>query len=130
VPAHADDHAAVERRVGLPVSTAVETVASVGLAGPGRDRAGAAQLREGGFGPDPVGVVAGGGEELAGDVGADAERLDQPWGGLLGEGLELAAVDLDLLVQLELAAGQGAECVTHGVAWRSGRRRWPTRRGQ
>jgi hypothetical protein len=99
----------------LAVPAAVETVPPVGLAGPGRDGAGTAELREGGFGADPVGVVAGGGEELAGDVGADPERLDQLGCGLLGERLELAAVDLDLLVELEPPTGERAQGVTRRV---------------
>src|SRR4051794_9561358 len=46
VPAHADDDGAVEGGVGLPVASSVEAVPSVGLAGAGRDGAGAAHLRE------------------------------------------------------------------------------------
>src|SRR3954471_9158661 len=51
-PAHAHDDHAVERGVGLPVPAAVEAVAAVGLAGPGRNRTGTAHLREGCLGPD------------------------------------------------------------------------------
>src|SRR4051794_11527608 len=50
VPAHADDDDAVERGVRLSVAAPVEAVPAAGLAGSGGDRAGAAQLRERGFG--------------------------------------------------------------------------------
>lgn len=62
---------------------------AVGLAGPSRDRAFTAELREGGFGTDPVGVVAGRNEQFAGDVKSDPERFDQLGRGLLRERLEL-----------------------------------------
>ena len=55
-------------RVGGPVPAAVEAV-SVGLAAGGGDRCGAAEVGEGGFGAQPVGVVAGGDQQLPGDVG-------------------------------------------------------------
>src|SRR3954447_15865620 len=64
VPAHAHDHRPVEGSVGLPVAAAVKAVAAVGATGAGGDGAGAAHLREGGFGADPVAVVAGGHEQL------------------------------------------------------------------
>ena len=47
---------------------------SVGAAGAGRDRRDAAQVGEGGLAAQPVGVVAGGDQQLPGDLGADAEE--------------------------------------------------------
>ena len=64
------EHHDVEGVVGVAVAAAVEAV-SVGAAAAGRDRGDAAQVGERGFGGDPVGVVAGAGEELAGDFGPD-----------------------------------------------------------
>jgi hypothetical protein len=57
----------------VAVAASVESV-SVDAAAAGRDRRGAAQMGECGFGGDPVGVVAGAGEELAGDLGADTGK--------------------------------------------------------
>lgn len=48
----------VERGVGLTVRASIEPVAARGLAGPGRDRADAAEFRERYFGSDPVTVVS------------------------------------------------------------------------
>src|SRR3712207_9132406 len=63
-------HDAVEGGVGLAVAAAVESMA-VRLARGGRDRGGAAEHRERRFGVQPVGVLPGGDQQLAGDVGAD-----------------------------------------------------------
>jgi hypothetical protein len=53
-------------------------------------------------------------EHLGGDVQADTDGLDQLWGDGLGLGLEMLAVDLDLVVQEQPASGQRAEDVPHG----------------
>lgn len=98
MPAQPDDDDPKQRGVGLPVATPVEPVAG-GLAGGGRDGAGTAQLGVGSLGADPSGVVAGSTEQLGGAVEPDPEGGDQPGGGLVGECLELAGVELDLLVQ-------------------------------
>ena len=58
------------------VAVLVESV-SVGAAAAGWDRRDAAQVGERGFGGDPVGVVAGAGQELAGDLGADTGKGQQ-----------------------------------------------------
>src|SRR5665647_968288 len=84
VVAHADEDDAVECGVGLAVAAPVGPVA-VCLARGGVDRGGAAEHREGGFGAESFGVVAGGDQERAGGVGADAERLEEPWRGRSGE---------------------------------------------
>ena len=115
VPAHAHDDASVERGVGLAVAAAVEAVASVGLAGPGRDGTGAAHLRERRFGADPVGVVAGGDEELAGDVGADPERLDQFGAAAVVRVLSWRLWTLISSCSSSQRRASDAEHVTHGV---------------
>jgi hypothetical protein len=84
----------------LSVAAAIEAVSAVGFAGAGRDRAGPAHLGEGGLGPDPGLVVAGSDQHLSGDVEADADGLEQLRCRRLGLGLEVVAVDLDLLVQV------------------------------
>ena len=70
---HADDYDSVERRVGLAVTAAVESVAG-GHAGGGGDRCDAAEPSECRFGPDAFGVVAGDDQHLGGGVGSDGER--------------------------------------------------------
>ena len=77
------------------------------LAGIGGD---AAQVGEGGFGGDPVGIVAGAGEELAGDLGPDAGQGEQGWGDLGADQLvELVVGVGDLFGQLLVAAGESAQ---------------------
>jgi hypothetical protein len=72
---HAGQDDGVQRLVGAAVAAADESV-TTGPPGGGWDRRGAAQVGEGGFGSQLLRVVAGGGEQLAGDVGADAEQLE------------------------------------------------------
>ena len=52
VPAHADDHDSIERRVGLPVASAEQPV-PVRDSARGWYRTGAAEFRKRGVGPDP-----------------------------------------------------------------------------
>jgi hypothetical protein len=63
----------VEGVVGVAVAASVESV-SVDAAAAGRDRSDTAQMGELGLGGDPVGVVAGAGQELAGDLGTDTAK--------------------------------------------------------
>src|SRR5665213_4385373 len=98
MPAHANDDRSVQSRVRLAVSAPVEPVSTVGLPRAGRDRTGAAEFRQGGIGADAIGVVAGGDQHFCCDIGPDAKGGDQLWRCSLGELLELAGVDLDLLM--------------------------------
>jgi len=68
VPPLADEHDAAKRCVCLPVPASVQTMPAGGLARSGRDWTYAAHLRERGFGPDPVGVVACGDQHLGGGI--------------------------------------------------------------
>jgi hypothetical protein len=61
----------VKRIVGATVTATTEPV-SVGASAAGGDRRGAAEVREGGFGVDPVKVVAGADGHLAGDLGSNS----------------------------------------------------------
>src|SRR3712207_7121051 len=63
VGAHAHDDDAVEGGIGLPVPAAVQPVPAGHAAGC-RDRAGAAELGQGGFGMDPLRTVADENEHL------------------------------------------------------------------
>src|SRR5512132_2510305 len=80
MPAHPDDDDPEQRGVGLAVAAPVEAV-TAGLAGGGRDGAGAAQLGGGSLRADPTGVVARGTEQLGGAVEPDPEGGDQLGGG-------------------------------------------------
>ena len=72
VVAHPDDGDDVEGAVGGSVAAAAEPVPAGGAAAAGWLWGDAAQLGEGCFAVDAVGVVAGGDEELAGDLDPDA----------------------------------------------------------
>ena len=78
VVAHAHEHDREQGVVGSPVAVGVETVTD-GLADEAGMRTGAAEFGEGCIGVESVGVVAGGGEELCGDVGADTGQAEQRW---------------------------------------------------
>jgi hypothetical protein len=89
------EHDDVEGVVGVAVTASVESV-PVDAAAAGRDGRGAAQVGECGFGGDPVGVVAGAGQELAGDLGADigkGEQVGRDVGDQLGD-LQVGVADL------------------------------------
>ena len=58
VEPYTDDDGSIEGSVGLSVATTIEAVPAGGLSGRGRERTGTAELREGGFRTNPVGVVA------------------------------------------------------------------------
>jgi len=104
-PAEYDD---VQGVVGGAVTSAVEPV-TVGSAAAGWDRGHAAQVRERGFGTKPVGVVAGGDEDLPGDLDPDAGQREQPRGGGGHQCSELSVGLDDLLGQVLVALGQPAQ---------------------
>jgi hypothetical protein len=66
----------IERIIGATVTATIEPV-SMGASAAGRDRRGAAEVREGGLGLDPVKVVAGADEHLAGDFGSNPGKGKQ-----------------------------------------------------
>jgi hypothetical protein len=86
----------VEGIVGATVTAAIEPV-SVGASAAGGDRCGAAEVREGGFGLDPVKVVAGGNEYLAGDLGSNSGKGKQGGGDLVHQLMKLLVGFGDLL---------------------------------
>ena len=99
MPSHAHDP--VQCRVGLPVPAAIEPEPTAGFARSGRDWADPAELGEGGFGTDPIGVVADGDQQLSGGVEPHPGAFQHVGCGSLGQGLEMYAMDLDLFVQIE-----------------------------
>ncbi len=80
----------------------------MGIGHPPQSAANATSLRT------RVCVVAGGDEHLRCDAGADPEGVEELGHGLGGEGLEVAGVDLDLVVEVEPAASELDERVAHG----------------
>lgn len=82
----------------------------MGAAGAGRDWGRRAQVREGCLGPEPVGVVPGGDQELGRGLGADSGQRDQLGGGLGDQWLELGVGVGDLLGEVLVAAGQAPQC--------------------
>src|SRR5215212_4932013 len=77
---HPDDHGQVQGPVGVAVPAAVQPVPA-GLARAGRDGGDPAQVGEGGLAAEPLGVLAGGCQQLAGVVVADREQLQEPGSG-------------------------------------------------
>jgi hypothetical protein len=73
---HAAENDYVEGVVCAAVTATVKAVPA-GASAAGGDRRDAAEVREGGFGLDPVRVVAGTGEHLAGDLGSNARKGEQ-----------------------------------------------------
>ena len=73
VESHADDDGAIEGGVGVAVAAAVEAVPAGGHPGRGRDRTRAAELREGGFRTNPVGIIAEDDQQFGRGVGAHPE---------------------------------------------------------
>ena len=55
---HADDDGSIEGGVGVSMAASIEAVPAGGHPGRGRDRTRAAELREGGFRTNPVGIIA------------------------------------------------------------------------
>jgi hypothetical protein len=106
--AQAAEYDPVEGGVGLPVAAAVEAVPG-GLAGAGGDRGDAAEHGECGLGGEPIMVLAGADQQLAGDLGADAVGGQQAGVDGGDERLEQLVEVGDLDGQLPVAAGQTAQ---------------------
>ena len=115
---HPHDDGPVERRVSLSMTAAVEAVAARRHPGRSRDGAGPAELGEGGFRMNPIGVVAKDDQHLGGGVGTDAKALTQRRRGLGGESTQVTVVVHDLDGESEPATGERPE----GMFRRGGRR--------
>ena len=107
-----DDNNAMECRVGLAVATSVEPMA-VGLARGSRYGTYTAQRGEGSLGVEAVRVTPGSNEEGRRRVRSYAEAIYQGWGWGPGKSIELGLEVADLLAELTVAAGKGAQGV-HG----------------
>ena len=77
VESHADDDGSIEGGGGLSVAASMEAVPAGGPPGRGRDRARAAELREGGVRTNPVRVIAEEDQQLGRGVGAHTEALTE-----------------------------------------------------
>lgn len=119
---HADDDHAVEGGIGLAVASSVEAV-SVGLAAGGRDGTGAAELGQGRFGVDALGVVADENEHLGGGARAHAGRLHQFRCEALGQLPEAGIMVPDFGVEGQPAASDRPQA-GFGGGHRRGERAW------
>ena len=95
-------------RLALAVAAVVEAVAGR-LAGGGGDRAGAAERGERGLAAEPVDVLSGGDEELAGVAGRDPEQLVVRGAAGANELLELSVENGDLIVESVDPSGDRAQ---------------------
>ena len=102
-----------QRVVRRPVTTAVEPV-PLGLPGARFDRADSAERGEGGVAGEPVGVAAGGDEQLRGAVDADAGALEQLGRDLLDEDSDLDVEVADFVVEVEPAPAEAAQRALSG----------------
>jgi hypothetical protein len=116
VPAQAPDGEQVQGAVGLAVAAPVEPVAD-GPARGGRDRGDAAQVGEGGFATQAVGVVARGHQQGGGGVGADALEGDQVRGGRGDQLAQVGVERLDLGGQLPVPDGDHLQGDLGGRGW-------------
>ena len=114
VEPHADEHGSIEGGVGVSVTAPIEPMPAGGPPGRGRDRTGAAQLRERGFGANPVGVIAEEDQHLGRGAGADPEALTKRGRRLGREAHEVPVVRRDFLVEGDPAAGKCPEGVPGG----------------
>src|SRR5450830_430613 len=105
-PHDCDDVEGAVRRVVAPTAEAVSPGGSSAARRLGCD---AAELGEGCFVADPVGVVAGCDEELAGDFDTDPVQLDEGGGGGPDQRLKLLVQRRDLLVEGLPAPGEVAQ---------------------
>jgi hypothetical protein len=99
VGAHPGDNDPPQGVVGLPVAGRVEAPPD-GLGRGCRDRGYGAQVRPGGLGPQPLGVVPSGDEQDRGGVGADAVQGDQARSMTGDQGPD------EVIQALDLAAGE------------------------
>ena len=74
---HADDDGAIKGGVGVAVAAPIEPVPAGGHPGRGRERTRTAELREGGFRTNPVGIVAEDDQQFGRGVGAHPEALTE-----------------------------------------------------
>ena len=91
----------------------LESVATVGVAGSCRDGADAAHSDERCFRTDPVGVITRSDKHLSCRVETDAEAFKHLRCCCLGERLEVAAVHLDLFVEIKppVASDDNVMCI-------------------
>ena len=101
----------MESGVGLAVPTSVEPM-PVGLARGGRYGIDSAQGGEGSLGVETVRVTPGSNEEGRRRVWPYAEAIYQSWGCRPCKSIELGLQVVDLLAELTVAAGKGAQGVS------------------
>ena len=111
---HPDDDGSIEGRVGVSVAASIEAVPPGGHPRRGRDRAGAAELREGGLRTNPVGVIAEDDQQLSRGVDAHTEALAEGRCCRGGETREVLVVQRDFLGESHPPTGERPEGVLGG----------------
>ena len=111
---HADDDGSIEGGVGVSVAASIEAVPAGGHPGRGRDRTRAAELREGGFRTNPVGIIAEDDQQFGRGVGAHTEALTEGRRCLGREAREVLVVSRNLLGESHPAAGERPEGMLGG----------------
>ena len=111
---HADDDGSIEGGVGVSVAASIEAVPAGGHPGRGRDRTRAAELREGGFRTNPVGIIAEDDQQFGRGVGAHTEALTEGRRCLGREAREVLVVYRNLLGESHPAAGERPEGMLGG----------------
>ena len=106
---HADDDGSIGRGVGVSVAASIEAVPAGGHPGRGRDRTRAAELREGGFRTNPVGIIAEDDQQFGRGVGAHTEALTEGRRCLGREAREVLVVYRNFLGESHPAAGERPE---------------------
>jgi hypothetical protein len=96
----------VQRAVRVAVAAFVEPMTFHALARRSGQRRDAAQVRERSLRAQPLGVVAGGDQQLSGGLHADAELRDERWCSPVHERAEVGVEFGDLGDQFEVAAGE------------------------
>jgi hypothetical protein len=109
VASHPDDRDDVQGAFGRPVAAAAKSVTSTGAAAAGGLWGDPAEFGEGGLTVDPLGIVTGGDEELAGDLDPDAGQLERLGRGGSDQAVDLLVQRLDLLIEALPTAGQVAQ---------------------
>ena len=108
---HADDDGAIKGGVGVAVAAPIEPVPAGGHPGRGRERTRTAELREGGFRTNPVGIVAEDDQQFGRGVGAHTEALTEGRRCFGREAREVLVVYRHFLGESHPAAGEGPEGV-------------------
>jgi hypothetical protein len=109
MPAQPNDDGAIQGSVGLSIPATIETVPTGGPPGGSGYRTRAAEFGESWVRPYPITVIAGGHQQLRGNVGTDAKCRNQLWRRGVGKALQVPTVQGDLGMKIEPSSSQSPE---------------------